>query len=92
MSNSFEIAIDKHNYIPYIVHVDTDNLYIQNKTFTENEYYVGTPMSIGYDVTSTQSYGNVIVDAGAKIIINKGSGVIIKNGFECKQGAEFIVK
>lgn len=86
------LSVTKHDFIPYVVHINPQDLYIQNVTFTDNEYYIGTPINIGYDVTTSESYGNVILQSGAKVKINKGSGVTIKNGFECKQGAEFIIK
>jgi len=36
--------------------------------------------------------GNVVIEPGAKVRINKGSGVLIKNNFECKQGGEFVIE
>jgi hypothetical protein len=34
----------------------------------------------------------VTVESGATLIIERGLGVTIKNGFECKQGAEFVIQ
>jgi len=39
------------------------------------------------------NYGNVVINPGAKLTIQNGNGgVTIKNGFECKSGAEFVVE
>lgn len=87
-----DIAIDKHNFIPYIIHFNVDDYYIQNITFDETTYYANSPLSMGYDVNMAQPYGNVTIEPGAKLMINKGAGMIIKNGFECKQGGELLIK
>ena len=86
------VNIDKHNYIPYIIHIDKDSHYIQDTSLYGNSFYYGAPMKIGYDVTATTNYGNVSIMPGAKVQVLKGNGVTIKNGFECKLGAEFIIK
>lgn len=91
-TNSCYIVLDKHDYIPYIIFVDTENNYIQDEDICTAVYYLGTPMSIGYDVTNSIPYGNVSIEPGANVIIEKGSGVLIKNGFECKNGAEFVIQ
>ena len=91
-SGNCYISIDKHDYIPYVIRFNVDDLFVQNLIFNENAFYAGSPISIGYDVTTAQNYGNVVVEPNSKVIVNKGAGVKIKNGFECKQGGEFIVK
>lgn len=91
-SGKYDLAICKHNYVPYVVHVDTGSHYIQNETITRNAYYGNTPISVGYDVTSSSSYGNVVIESNAKVNIGKGAGVTIKNGFECKSGGELVIK
>lgn len=91
-SGKYDLAICKHNYVPYVVHIDTESQYIQNKTITENSYYGATPISLGYNVTSSMPYGNVVIESGAKAIIRRGTGVTINSGFECKTGGELIIK
>lgn len=57
------------------------------------KYYTNSPFSIGYDVTTTLPFGDVIVRDGAKLSIEKeNDGVSIKNGFEIEKGAEFYIK
>ena len=91
-TNIFDIALDKHNYIPSIIHVDTSSHFIQNTTLLGNAYFLGSPISIGYNVTTNQPFGNVIIEPGSKVIIEKGEGINIKNGFECKGGSEFVIE
>ena len=45
--------------------------YIQNETIFANSYYNynGTPLIIGYDVTTGMSYGNVNLKSGSKVSI-----------------------
>jgi len=86
-----DIAIDKHNYVPYIIHYGSQ--YIQNETIMGRALYSGTPIQIGYDVTNSKAYGNVVVEPDSKVTIYNGNGgVLIKNGFECKQGASLEIK
>ena len=92
ISGGFYISITRHNYYPYIVYY-SDSGYIQNKTFTTNAYYDTTPMNVGYDVTTEESYGNVIVRPRAKLTIRNGlNGVTIKNGFECEKGGMLVIE
>ena len=79
-------------FVCIVIHADFDNHYIQNRTIIANEYFGSSPVSIGYDVTSSIPYGNVSIEQGATLIVGKTSGVTIKNGFECKNGAEFVVQ
>ena len=84
-------VLNKHNYFPYVIYCSNSG-YIQNETLTDNRFYYNTPLNIGYDVTTEKPYGNVIVESGKKLFIQNGNnGVSIKNGFECKHGAEFII-
>lgn len=86
------ISLNKHDYIPYLIDYNISSNYIQNATYQNNSYFCNTPISIGYDVTDEEAYGNVTIETGTTLIIEKGLGVTIKNGFECKQGAEFIIQ
>ena len=91
-SGKYDLAICKHNYIPYIIQINTDSQYIQNKIISGNSFYGNTPITIGYDVTSSIPYGNVVIEPNAKLVIRKGAGVTIENGFECQNGGELIIK
>lgn len=88
----WDMALNKHDHIPYVVHVDANNNYIQNVTIDDIAYYYGSPLSIGYDVTTSVDYGNVTIEPNAKVYINMGNTVMIKNGFECKIGAELTIE
>lgn len=91
-NNNFDISITKHDYVPYISHINVEDNYIQNVSLTDNYIFAATPLYIGYDVDNLQTVANVIINPNAKIIINKGTDVIIKNGFECKKGAEITIE
>ena len=87
-----DISINKHNYVPFVIHIDVDNNFLQNDSLSTNVYFTNTPFFIGYDVNIAQTNGNVVLEPGAKVMVNRGNGVIIKNGFECKLGAEFTIE
>jgi len=89
---NFDLAVNKHNYIPHVVHFNTRDNYIQDTIFTDNVIYLRTPLEIGNDVTTSKPNGDVILQPGANIFISKGNGITIKNGFECKIGASFTVE
>ena len=86
-----EIALDKHNYVPLIIHYR--NQFVQNEIIKGDAVIAGTPVEIGYDVTTAKEFGNVIIEPNARVTIYKGSGgITIKNGFECKKGAKLEIK
>lgn len=89
-NGNFYLVLNKHNYVPRIIYVNVTDSYIQNKAFDDEniEYYYlknGT-ISAGYDVTTSIPEGNVSIENGNKLNIDKSGGVIIKNGFKCKLG------
>ena len=90
------IVLNKHNYVPRIIYINVTDNYIQNKVFNNSDiqnYYINNvPIHVGYDVTDSIPYGNVIVESGNKLNISKSNGVMIKNGFECKLGSELEIK
>lgn len=92
LDNNCDIAIIKHNYVPYVAHINVEDHYIQNITFTENTHYLNSPITIGNDVTSSEPNGDVVIEPCFKVGIVKGNGVLIKNGFECKKGASFVIE
>ena len=95
-TENFYLVLNKHNYVPRIIYVNVVDSYIQNKVFDDIDvdyYYIkNTTISAGYDVTTSIPYGNVIIESGSKLSINKKNGVRIKNGFKCKTGGELQIK
>lgn len=85
------VYLNKHNYIPLEVKIN-NTIYIQNKIITGNEIFNGTKIDVGYDVTPSVSKGNVVVKSGANMELNSSYETVIKNGFECQQGATLIIK
>ena len=91
-SGNFYLSVHKHNYYPFVVFCSAYP-YIQNKTFDINAYYDYSPLMVGYDVTTSEQYGDVTINPKSRLIINNGSnGVSIKNGFECKKGGQLIIQ
>lgn len=89
---NYYIVINRHNCYPHIIYCSNTG-YMQNETLTNSSFYYASPLYIGYDVTLEKPYGNVVIETGAKLSIQNGTyGVTIKNGFECKLGAELIIE
>lgn len=95
-TENFYIVLNKHNYIPRIIFVNVTDNCIQNKMFNDaniDNYYIGkSTISVGNDVTNSVPYGNVSIESGSRLTINRNNGVLIKNGFECKIGGELEIK
>lgn len=89
--NTFYV-INRHNYVPCIIKFDSQTHIIQNTSFDFDAYYTGAPLSVGYDITDTINYGNVIVKSGHKLTIERRQNVTIKNGFSVEPGATFQIK
>lgn len=91
--SDFYIVINKHNYYPYIIYYDTSSNYIQNKTIDYDAYYRNSPITAGYNVTTSEVFGDVIIKDGAKMNIKVGSGgITLKNGFECQAGSSLVIE
>ena len=86
------IVLNKKGYAPYVINVNAEDNYIQNNAFSDCTIYINTPIEVGYDVTTTKPYGNVSIEPGGHVILKKGQGVTISNGFECKSGAILEIK
>lgn len=67
-------------------------VYVQNRTINKDEIVSGDIVNVGYDVTSSIAYGNVLINSGASLRINSTTETIIKNGFECQLGATLIIE
>lgn len=67
--------------------------YIQNKTIDYDAYYINSPITAGYNVTTSETFGDVIIKDGAKMNIKVGSGgVTLKSGFECQAGGSLVIE
>ena len=95
-TDNFYLVLNRHNYVPRIIYVNVADTYIQNKVFNNSDvdyYYLkDASISAGHDVTASIPFGNVIIERGSKLSINKKNGVRIKNGFKCKIGGELQIK
>ena len=95
-TENFYLVLNKHNYVPRIIYVNVTDSYIQNKIFDDaciDYYYIKeSPISAGYDVTSSISNGIVKIENGGRLNISNRKDVLIKNGFECKIGGELLIK
>ncbi len=76
-------AINRHNYIPYILRVDFTSNTIQNMTFTDNNLYMATPISI---------CSPTIVKEGSSLQLNMNNGVTINDGFSVEKGGQLLIK
>ena len=86
----YYITITQDNIIPYLQNPTT--VYIQNMTLNTTTTINGQTVSAGYDVTGTQSYGNVVIPSGANVVINATGNVLLKDGFQIQAGATFTAK
>lgn len=89
--DKFYIAVNKHNYYPYIIFFDTISEEIIDKTFDYDAYYSASPVEI-FSMPPTFNE-EVVVKSGHKLSIKNGSeGVNILENFECEKGARFEIK
>ena len=86
------VTLNKHNYQPYVILIDSREMFIQNKTFDHSALYLGAIYGIGYDVYNGTNYGDVIIKSGNTLKIISDYDVKIKNGFECEKGATLEIK
>jgi len=80
----YYISVTKHNYKPYIYY--PQDIYIQNHTFTIDRLIIGRNISVGNNVTSTQTQGPVIINNGVNVIFRAGQDVLLDSGFEVELG------
>lgn len=83
----YYVTVTKHNYIPYL-----SDTYVQNKNLINRSYITGKNIYAGYDVTSCESNGNVIIKNGANVTFNAKQDVNLEGGFEVEAGGTFEVK
>lgn len=76
----YSITITKHNYLTY---VHTQDIYIQNYSFTDNSLITGRNISTG---------SNVVIKNGSGIIFKPEQVVTIGAGFEVEPGGAFEIR
>lgn len=88
--NCVEVVEDFAEYKSGLGKINTfsTNTYIQNKTFTHDEYIAGNNIYVGYNVTNPP-YGNVVIPNGVKVIFDPAGEVNFATGFEVSNGANF---
>ncbi|MFW6222341.1 MAG: C25 family cysteine peptidase, partial [Bacteroidota bacterium] len=90
------VTVTKHNYIPYVYDSDVagnSDFFVQDKTFPNSKkIFAQNNISVGSDVTTTISSGQVSLEPGSDIVLSPGNTLEIKNDFEVKVGAEFEIK
>ena len=86
----YYVTVTKHNYIPYLK--NPENIYIQNKTITENLNISAKNIYVGSNVTTSEPTGPVIIKNGANVIFNAEQEVNLEQGFEIELGGEFEIK
>lgn len=64
--------------------------YLQNITISSDYLATGNITNAGYDVTSTQPYGNVVVEDGGELRI-KANETTLTNGVEVQLGGKLII-
>lgn len=68
--------------------------FIQNQTYSSGrEMYEYAPeITVGYAVTETELYGNVILEVGSDIILRGMDQVVLKPGFHAKSGSKLHIR
>ena len=88
MNGCYNLCVTKPGYIPYIATLYTSD-YIQNEILEGDTFILSeNGIQIGRNVTISKPEGAVSVENG-KTIIQSSNGVVIKNDFKVKLGAEF---
>lgn len=77
----------KKGYRPQIItNSNMPSLFIQNNTFNQDFNMSSENVTIGNNVTSKYSSGNVCIPNGIDVSLNVDKGVLITNGFTCEKG------
>lgn len=78
-------------HIPYLATIYTSD-FIQNEVFEGDTYILSdNGVQVGRNVTTLKLNGPVVIDSGKTSVISP-NGTTIKNSFEVRQGAEFVIK
>jgi M6 family metalloprotease-like protein len=68
------------------------NNYIQNQTFTVNDFLTGFNIFAGTNVTAAKPQGLVIIQSGANVVFDADGEILLDKGFEVQSGATFEAK
>ena len=69
-----------------------EDVYIQNETISSDRYITGRNIYIGYDVTTTKPYGNVLINGNCTVNCKAAHDVIVTKGFDCVTGSIFEIQ
>ena len=89
MDGEYSVVVTKQGYIPYnYIFGVNHGVYIQNESFNANTEIENTNVYIGKDVKPLENQGPVTIGERTSVKIKANNGVLIKNSFEVKFGAE----
>lgn len=80
------IIVQKPNCHQITYHGISD-VYLQNRNITNNKYYHGKNIQIGYNVSPDIDNGDVTVSNNAMLRLGENAKVKIKNNFKCNIGS-----
>jgi len=69
----------------------SQDVYIQNETLSVNRYIGGKNIFVGNHVTTSKTFGDVLINNGANIIFDCKE-ILFDAGFECANGSSYEVK
>ncbi|MBN2821078.1 MAG: hypothetical protein JXP36_19050 [Bacteroidales bacterium] len=67
----------------------SQDVYIQNTTFTTDSYITGKNIYVGREVTTTMPTGDVIINNNANVIFDAEENVFFHDGFKVEKGSSF---
>jgi hypothetical protein len=87
----YNVTVTKHNYIPKMINPD---IYIQNHTYNDDDYYYlyCNNCYSGSNVTQSKTQGPVLVKNGSILVFEADNDVTLEDGFEVELGGIFEVK
>ena len=69
----------------------SQDVYIQNETLSASRYIGGKNIFVGNHVTTSKTFGDVLINNGANIIFDSKE-ILFDAGFECANGSSYEVK
>jgi hypothetical protein len=86
---NFHVTITKHNYKPFEYPKD---IYIQNHTFSKDQYISAPNIYVGRSVTSLKPVGDVIINDNVKVTFAPGNKIKFDEGFIVRRNGSFKVE
>lgn len=80
------ITLYKHNYIPYVLPIEVQNMLISN-----SQYVYANDFAAGNNINQNRVSGDVVVKNGAEYEIEASGVVTLNDGFAVEKGAIFCV-